>query len=70
MTDTIPRKIMQQAADYAVNLDYDVTNLTCGKSYALDRGVLLSIGAFRAFEFLEENGYRVMKVEMDGEDGL
>mgnify|MGYP001559816135 CR=1 FL=1 len=70
MTDRTPRKLVIAAADFAVEIDGDVTEIACGKKYALDRATLISLGAFRAFEFLENNGYRVVKVEIDGSNDV
>lgn len=50
-----------KAADYAANLDMDFTKRDNSKEYAELRGIHLSLGAFRAFEWLEKNGYEVVK---------
>jgi hypothetical protein len=57
----IEHEIKVSAVDYAVRLDMDCTRRDCGKDYAELRSIILSLGAFRAFEWLEKNGYKVVE---------
>lgn len=52
--------IKKQAAAYAALLDKECTARDCGLDYADIRETQLSLGAFRAFEWLEKNGYKVV----------
>lgn len=51
------------ASNYAVNIDHVVTVRDCGKEYAEMREIWLSIGTFRAIEYLEKNGWEITKKE-------
>ena len=57
----IEHEIKANAVNYSVSLDMDCTARDCGYGYAVERSTVLSLGAFRAFEWLENNGYKVVK---------
>jgi hypothetical protein len=67
----ITHKEQCAAAEWASELDR-ATVKTCGEKYVADRTTLLQLGAHRAFEWLENNGYKVVKFPSPGigSDGL
>lgn len=54
---------IRKAADYASGLDMEYSLRDNSKEYAELRGIHLSLGAFRAFEWLRNNGYEVTKTK-------
>lgn len=50
-----------KAADWCARLDHLVNPTDCDNSTAIMRSTWLSIGAFRAFEWLDKNGFEVRK---------
>jgi len=50
-----------KAAEYAGALDYDVTARDCGVYEANRRDTSIQLGVWRAFEWLEKNGWKVTK---------
>lgn len=57
----ITHKEICDAADYAGQLDYESRLRDSGKDYAEGSRLQLSLGAFRAFEWLKKNGFKVEK---------
>lgn len=53
-------EIQRDAADWAATMDGEAVR-SSNLKYAEMRETWLSLGAFRAFEWLEENGYKVEK---------
>jgi hypothetical protein len=60
----IEHSTMQEAASYASEIDRECTERDCGRDYADARATQLELGAFRAFEWLKNNGYEVIKKTM------
>lgn len=58
---TIEHSEICKAAIYASGLDKECTQRDCGKDFADARAMQLELGAFRAFEWLKNNGYEVIK---------
>lgn len=50
-----------KAADWCSELDHLIVKRDCGEEYAKMRSMWLNMGAFRAFEWLDKNGWEVKK---------
>ncbi len=57
----IDHSIKVAAADFAVAIDQEYVRRDCTPAYADIRESTMALGAFRAFEYLEQNGYKVVK---------
>lgn len=63
----VTREQQCEAADYAGNLDYDARARMVDAAYAEETKIQLSLGAFRAFEWLENNGFKVITPASKGD---